>query len=167
MANELRFGATRKGLYMSNSDAPKNYRSKDEWFAIIQEARKSGMTDAQWCLLNGVNRYSFNNALKRLRKCSYAVPTRKSRDIHDLTVSNQEVVKVNIVPEVQLPEADLPAVTSQLDNSHMIEITIGDIHIDSQNDLDNGNLTAIQLVNYLRISYLQKNFHRLRAVAYL
>ena len=29
----------------------------------------------------------------------------------------------------------------------------------SQNELDNGNLTAIQLVNYLRISYLQKNFH--------
>ena len=31
----------------------------------------------------------------------------------------------------------------------------------SQNELDNGNLTAIQLVNYLRISYLQKNFHTL------
>ena len=28
----------------------------------------------------------------------------------------------------------------------------------SQNELDNGNLTAIQLVNYLRISYLQKTF---------
>jgi len=32
----------------------------------------------------------------------------------------------------------------------------------SQNELDNGNLTAIQLVNYLRISYLQKNFHTLK-----
>ena len=31
----------------------------------------------------------------------------------------------------------------------------------SQNELDNGNLTAIQLVNYLRISYLQKIFHTL------
>ena len=28
---------------MSN---PKSYRTKDEWFALIQEARKSGMTDA-------------------------------------------------------------------------------------------------------------------------
>ena len=32
----------------------------------------------------------------------------------------------------------------------------------SQSELDNGNLTAIQLVNYLRISYLQKNFHTLK-----
>ena len=31
----------------------------------------------------------------------------------------------------------------------------------SQNELNNGNLTAIQLVNYLRISHLQKNFHTL------
>ena len=30
-----------------------------------------------------------------------------------------------------------------------------------KNELDNGNHTAIQLVNYLRISYLQKNFHTL------
>ena len=28
-----------------------------------------------------------------------------------------------------------------------------------KNELNNGNLTAIQLVNYLRISHLQKNFH--------
>ena len=33
--------------------------------------------------------------------------------------------------------------------------------INSQNELDIGNLTAIQLVNYLRISHLQKNFHTL------
>ena len=31
----------------------------------------------------------------------------------------------------------------------------------SQNELNNGNLTATQLVNYLRISNLQKNFHTL------
>ena len=36
----------------------------------------------------------------------------------------------------------------------------------SQNELNNGNLTAIQLVNYLRKSYLQKNFHTLANCAY-
>ena len=36
----------------------------------------------------------------------------------------------------------------------------------SQNELNNGNLTAIQLVNYLRISHLQKNFHTLATESY-
>ena len=39
----------------------KPYRTKDEWFALIQEARKSGMTDAQWCLTNGISRNSITN----------------------------------------------------------------------------------------------------------
>ncbi len=121
---------------MSNSQVPKSYRSKDEWFALIQEARKSGMSDAQWCLLNGISRYTFNNALKRLRKCAYAIPAQKPRDIHDLTVTNQEVVKVDIVPDVPLPEEKLPAVTQHFDNSHMIEITIGDMHISLSNGAD-------------------------------
>jgi len=114
----------------------KIYRTKDEWFALIQEARKSGLSDAQWCQLNGISRHSFNTALKRLRKCSYAIPARESRDIHDLTASNQEVVKVDIVPDVQLPKAKLPAAPPLFDNSHMIEITIGDIHISLSNGAD-------------------------------
>lgn len=68
----------------------KNYRTKDEWFAIIKECRKSGMTDAQWCLANGVNHHSFYNAIKRLRKCSYAIPEKKTNDIFDLTLPQNE-----------------------------------------------------------------------------
>ena len=59
----------------------KIYRTKDEWFALIQEARKSGLSDAQWCQLNGISRHSLNTAIKRLRKCAYAIPARESRDI--------------------------------------------------------------------------------------
>ena len=118
---------------MSN---PKTYRSKDEWLAIIQECRKSGMSDAQWCLANGISRNAFNSAIKRLRKCSYAVPTRTPRDIYDLTSPVQDVVKVDILPDVQpveKPEIE-PAV--HFDNSHMIEITFGDVHISLGNGAD-------------------------------
>lgn len=114
----------------------KIYRTQDEWLAIIQEARKSGMTDAQWCLTNGISRHSFNSAIKRLRKSACAIPARQSRDIHDLTVSNQEVVKVDIVPDVRLPETNIPPAAPNLDNSHMIEITFGDIHISLSNGAD-------------------------------
>ena len=111
-------------------------RSKEEWFSLIQQCRKSGMTDAQWCLANGISRHTFNNAIKRLRKCSYAIPSRSQRDIYDLTSPKQDVVKVDIVPDVPLPKETLPAVAPHFDNSHMIEITFGDIHISLCNGAD-------------------------------
>ncbi len=114
---------------------PKTYRSMDEWYSLIQEARKSGMTDAQWCLANGISRHTFNNAIRRLRKNAYAIPSR-SRDIKDLTASKQEVVKVDIVPDVRLPEVKEPVAAPYLDNSHMMEITFGDVHISINNGAD-------------------------------
>ena len=109
----------------------KPYRSKDEWFALIQECRSSGMTDAQWCLANGISRHSFNSALKRLRKCSYAIPSRKPRGLCDLTAPVQDVVKVETVPDIRVPRdaIGMPEAPMHIDNSHMIEITFGDIHI--------------------------------------
>jgi len=112
------------------------YRTKDEWFALIRECRKSGLTDAQWCRVNGVNRDSFYNAVKRLRKCSYTIPSRQSPDIYDLTSSKQDVVKVDIIPDIQPPKEILPEAASHFDNSHMIEITFGDIHISLRNGAD-------------------------------
>ncbi len=114
----------------------RTFRSKDEWFALIQECRKSGMTDAQWCLANGISRNTFNNALRRLRQCSYAIPEKRaqSQGIYDLTAPSQDVVKVDILPDGQLPEKILPEAALHFDNSHMIEIIFGDIHI----SLDNG-----------------------------
>ena len=111
-------------------------RSKDEWFALIQECRKSGMTDAQWCLANGISRYTFNNAIRRLRKCAYAIPSKKSHDILDLTSSKQDVVKVDIVPDAQLPREITPELQTHIDNSHMMEINFGDVHISISNGAD-------------------------------
>ena len=114
----------------------KPYRTKEEWFSLIQECRKSGMTDAQWCLANGISRNTFNNAIKRLRKCSYAIPSRSPRDIYDLTSSRQDVVKVDIVSDVPLPREVLPEASTHLDNSHMIEIAFGDVRISLSNGAD-------------------------------
>ena len=43
---------------------------------------------------------------------------------------------MDIVPNVQLPEAKLPVTPQLFDNSHMIEITIGDIHVSLSNGAD-------------------------------
>ena len=114
---------------------PRSYRTKDEWFALIQEARKSGMTDAQWCLANGISRDAFNKAISRLRKCSYAIPP-KSHDAYDLTVSRPDVVRVDIIPDVHPSKETVPQTELHLDNSHMIEISFGDVHISLSNDAD-------------------------------
>ena len=125
-----------KDRLMSN---PSNYRTLKEWQDLIQEARRSGMTDAQWCLSKGISRNSFNSAIKRLRKkaCDLPAPSRKKpNDIHDLTTLKQEVVQVDIVPDVQCPEEMIPKDNSFLDNSHMIEISFGDIKVSLCNGAD-------------------------------
>ncbi len=130
--NALRFGVTPEGAFMSD---PRTHRTKEEWFALIREARKSGMTDAQWCLANGISRHTFNNAIRRLRKCSFAIPQR-SHDTYDLTASKQDVVKVDVVPDVLPPKDTVSKAEQHLDNSHTIEIAFGDVHISLSNNAD-------------------------------
>ena len=116
----------------------KSYRTKDEWLILIQECRRSGMTDAQWCLANGISRHTFNNAIRRLRKCSYAIPSRSRNDIYDLTTPQQDVVKVDIVPDVtvQPPGGYITEAAPHINNPHKIEITMGGIHIALSNGAD-------------------------------
>ena len=114
----------------------KSYRNLDEWFALIQECRKSGMTDAQWCHANGISRHTFNKAINRLRKRSYEIPPQKPNDIYNLTAPSQDVVRVDIVSDVRPSDEMISKTVPHIDNSHMIEITFGDIHISLCNGAD-------------------------------
>ena len=114
----------------------KSYRTKDEWLILIRECCRSGMTDAQWCLANGISRHTFNNAIRRLKKCSYAIPSRSRNDIYDLTTPQQDVVNVDIFPDGQSPGGYITEVAPHIDTPLKIEITIGDIHIALSNGAD-------------------------------
>ena len=131
--NAPHFSVSKKGLLMSN---PKPYRSKDEWLALIQEARQSGMTDAGWCLSKGINRNAFYSAIKRLRKSACDIPSKKPQNIYDLTTPKQDVVRVDIVPDIPPLKEMPPKAEMYLDNSHMIEISFGDVHISLNNGAD-------------------------------
>ena len=113
-------------------------RNLDEWMELILECRKSGMSDRQWCIANGINQNTFNSAIKHLKHKNYTIPKARDIDIHDFTISKQDVVKVDIIPDIQPPREviPIPEVTPHLDNSHMIEISIGDIHISLSNGAD-------------------------------
>ena len=51
-----------------------NRRSPDEWLQLIQECRRSGLTDRTWCEQHGILVSSFYNAVKRLRKKACDIP---------------------------------------------------------------------------------------------
>lgn len=38
------------------SDSLTSYKSLDDWFRIVTECRQSGLTDDQWCQINGINK---------------------------------------------------------------------------------------------------------------
>lgn len=71
-------------------------RTDHEWLAIITEARKSGLSDREWCELHNISRYSFYNAVGRLRKKACEIPEAKPPEIMDFTSQRQEVVQIGI-----------------------------------------------------------------------
>ena len=124
----------RKGIYMPYSMR----RNPDEWFEVVNECRRSGMSDRQWCNANGINHNTFSSAVKALKRKNYVIPQARELDIHDLTIPKQDVVKVDIVSDIQPPKEIVPVqeVATHLDNSHMIEINLGDVHISLCNGAD-------------------------------
>ena len=112
-------------------------KSDNEWYRIIMDCRKSGLSDTKWCQLHDISPSTFFTAVKRLRSKSFTIPDPVDDDIYDLTIPKQDVVRVDIVPDVQPPrEVITPEVAPHIDNSHMIEITMGDIHVSLCNGAD-------------------------------
>lgn len=112
-------------------------KSDNEWYRIIMDCRKSGLSDTRWCQLHDISPSTFFTAVKRLRSKSFTIPDPVDDDIYDLTIPKQDVVRVDIVPDVQPPrEVITPEVAPHIDNSHMIEITMGDIHVSLCNGAD-------------------------------
>ena len=121
---------------MSNPKKQLPRRTDEDWYRLIMDCRKSGLSDAQFCRANGIPNSSFSSAIKRLRGKSLAIPEVSDVDIHDLTLPKQDVVKVDIVNDIQPPMEYIPEVAPHIDNSHMIEIKLGDVQISLCNGAD-------------------------------
>ena len=122
-------------------------RSDEEWFRIINECRRSGLSDSQWCKQHDIRESTFFCAVSRLRKKAYAIPNRdKSIDILPDSLPKQEVVRINIEPEpLQLskPEPMQVMPATYLDNSHTIEIDVHGINIRVFNSVDKELLKTV------------------------
>ena len=122
-------------------------RSDEEWFRIINECRRSGLSDSQWCKQHDIRESTFFCAVSRLRKKAYAIPNRdKSIDILPDSLPKQEVVRIDIEPEpLQLskPEPMQVMPATYLDNSHTIEIDVHGINIRVFNSVDKELLKTV------------------------
>ena len=122
-------------------------RSDEEWFRIINECRRSGLSDSQWCKQHDIRESTFFCAVSRLRKKAYAIPNRdKSIDILPDSLPKQEVVRIDIEPEpLQLSKSEPMQVmpVTYLDNSHTIEIDVHGINIRVFNSVDRELLKTV------------------------
>lgn len=122
-------------------------RSDEEWFRIINECRRSGLSDSQWCKQHDIRESTFFCAVSRLRKKAYAIPNRdKSIDILPDSLPKQEVVRIDIEPEPLQPSKPEPLQVmpaTYLDNSHTIEIDVHGINIRVFNSVDRELLKTV------------------------
>ena len=74
---------------------PKRKMSDEQWISALQECRRSGMTDKDWCAMQGMHPSTLYKAIKRLRKKACEIPA------HDPKVVplKQEIVEVASIDE--------------------------------------------------------------------
>lgn len=109
----------------------------EEQIRLINECRRSGLSDAEWCRQHNIPVSTFYNWLSRCRKkASESIPP-ATYGHSDHPRSKQDVVSVDIVPDV-LPELSAAAssLTSHPDDSHTIEIEMNGIRIRISNSAD-------------------------------
>lgn len=119
-------------------------RTLDEWFALVIEARQSGLSDVEWCRRNNINPQSFYTAVKRLRKKSYAVPPRSvavDSGSETLPAMPQDVVHVGMISKGK-PQL-LSKGTALIESQATIEIDYPDGKIRIQNGVDPDLITAL------------------------
>lgn len=109
----------------------------EEQLRLINECRRSGMSDTDWCREKGIAVSTFYSWVKRCRrKAADQIPV-PAYGHRSKPLPRQEVVPVDIVPEYRPEEhTALPMPQSNLDHSHTIEMTFQDIRVCIRNDVD-------------------------------
>lgn len=111
----------------------------EEQIILINECRKSGLTDADWCRENGIAPSTFYNWISRCRKASAKI-LEPHYGHQETPQSEPDVVSIDILPE-EFPETPAmlplrPQAALHLDNSHTIEVVVKDITLRICNNAD-------------------------------
>ena len=110
-----------------------------EQIKLINECRKSGLTDADWCRANHISPSTFYNWISRCRKAASEQILEPTYGHTNTPHPRQDIVPVKIVPDQLTETVDMssPVVTeTHLDNSHTIEVVMKGLIIRISNDAD-------------------------------
>ena len=114
-------------------------RSQEEWFELVTVARKSGLTDSEWCRRNQISLNTFHNAIRRLKNNSYEIPEQKNGKILDLcspAPETQDVVRVGLVPEpVTEDHREVSGLSDDREGLPVIDISFSHGHIRVSNEI--------------------------------
>lgn len=104
-----------------------NIKSLEEKYKLVQECRKSGLSDREWCFRKGIPQSTFYQWLAKLRdRACYSIPETQSKNSGISKVQKQEVVKLNVYPEntnyeksplneTKIYSYDKPAITIEIE----------------------------------------------------
>ncbi len=124
-------------LYYQRSDQHEGKRiNREEQIRLIMECRKSGLSDYQWCEVNGILPGTFYNWISRLRKSDHTIPDPEVEPATATLV--QEVVKLPVVDRENSGNAVEDQNASNLTSSGLtaVEIELGNETIRLYNGAD-------------------------------
>lgn len=116
-----------------------NRVSKDDQIRLIMECRRSGLSDYQWCELNGIYPGNFYNWVSKLRKSGYTIPESEAKK--NALPNVQEVVKLDLIPEpepapIQMIEQNVSQSIREPVPSVAAEVLIGNLTLRLFNGAD-------------------------------
>lgn len=119
-------------------------RTDNDWFQIITTCRNSGLTDAQWCEVNGISISSLRAAARRLKDRSFVIPEhpKPAQRIFDLTAQTPDVVKVDIVPETKKEHTGITQITENI-HDYSLELSNGNMTVKIRNCIDSDLLSKV------------------------
>lgn len=88
---------------------------------LVMECRRSGKTDAQWCIENGIRPATFYNWVSRLRKRGCDIPEANRNEL-ELQAQHQDVVLLDVIPKSPTLVVNDEQSASVSSNSMFLEI---------------------------------------------
>ena len=113
-------------------------RTAEEWRKIILEARKSGLSDYEYCRINTIPPSTFYRAIKRLRRLSCDIPAgvvtqdRQKQEVVPINLSDLPLTKPDQMQPVSGVACD--SMTAPLETT--MRITIGGSTLELSNNAD-------------------------------
>lgn len=116
--------------------------SKQEKFDIIMQCRNSGLSDYQWCKLNGISTSTFYGWTQQLKTSGKEFPEPADRNSF-IPSEKQDIVKLEVVDNISLPTDPNTNSDAYTCVSPSVEIEIGQAKIKISNDVSPALLSQI------------------------